>query len=87
MQTTTEASAFTRDEWAAWDAFLASSREPSIHLSSAAVRASLRSPKRAVRAAVWVHLHVRPIGPTDARVGFSSAREGPTAVARHRERL
>lgn len=53
MQTTTEASAFTRDEWAAWDAFLASSREPSIHLSSAAVRASLRSPKRAVRAAVW----------------------------------
>ena len=53
MRTATEASSFTRDEWGAWDAFLASSKEPSIHLSSAVVRASLRSPHRAVRAAVW----------------------------------
>ena len=53
MRTATEASSFTRDDWGAWDAFLASSKEPSIHLSSAVVRASLRSPHRAVRAAVW----------------------------------
>ena len=53
MHTTTDASSFSSDEWAAWDAFLASSGEPSLHLSSGAVRASLRSPYRAVRVAVW----------------------------------
>ena len=53
MHTTTEASSFSADEWAAWDAFLAGSGEPSLHLSSGAVRASLRSPRRAVRVAVW----------------------------------
>ena len=53
MHTTTDASSFSSDEWAAWDAFLVSSGEPSLHLSSGAVRASLRSPHRAVRVAVW----------------------------------
>ena len=53
MHTTTDASSFSSDEWAAWDAFLAGSGEPSLHLSSGAVRASLRSPYRAVRVAVW----------------------------------
>ena len=53
MHTTTDASSFSSDEWAAWDAFLVSSGEPSLHLSSGAVRAGLRSPQRAVRVAVW----------------------------------
>ena len=53
MHTTTEASSFSADDWAAWDAFLVGSGEPSLHLSSGAVRASLRSPHRAVRVAVW----------------------------------
>ena len=53
MHTATDASSFSLDDWAAWDEFLADSGEPSLHLSSGAVRASLRSPRRAVRAAIW----------------------------------
>ena len=62
MHTTTDASSFSSDEWAAWDAFLASSGEPSLHLSSGAVRASLRSPHRAVRVAVWRDDHDALVG-------------------------
>ena len=57
MHTTTDASSFSSDDWAAWDAFLVDSGEPSLHLSSGAVRASLRSPHRAVRVAVWRDEH------------------------------
>ena len=53
MQTTTDASSLSLEDWAAWDAFLADSGAPSLHLSSGAVRASLKSPRRAVRVAVW----------------------------------
>ena len=53
MQTVTDASSFSEALWADWDAFLKASQEPSIHLSSPVIRAGLRSPNRAVRAAIW----------------------------------
>ena len=53
LHTTEKAEGFTTAQWAEWDRFLAASRPPSIHLSSASIRAGLRSPQRAVRAAHW----------------------------------
>ena len=53
LHTTEKAEGFTTAQWAEWDRFLAASRPPSIHLCSAAIRAGLKSPKRAVRAARW----------------------------------
>ena len=53
LHTTENAEGFTAAQWTEWDRLLAASTPPSIHLSSACIRAGLRSPKRAVRAARW----------------------------------
>lgn len=62
LQTTEEATGFSRKEWDLWDEFLESSEESSIHLSSASVRAALRSPSRAVRAARWTNEQGQLVG-------------------------
>jgi len=54
MMTTEDASGFSSLEWEEWDAFLNGFGESCIHLTSPAVRAALRSPQRAVRAARWL---------------------------------
>ena len=53
MHTTEVAEGFSPEAWQSWDAFLDASGEPSVHLTSGAVRASLGSPQRRVRAAQW----------------------------------
>lgn len=55
LHTTEEASGFSEEDWASWNAFLEGSGETSIHLRSGSVRAALRSPNRAVRAARWTN--------------------------------
>ena len=55
LHTTEKAEGFTTSQWVEWDRFLAATRPPSIHLCSAAIRAGLRSPQRAVRAAHWTN--------------------------------
>lgn len=53
MITAEHAGHFEEERWQAWDGML--QKEPSIHLSSRAIRAVLRSPDRAVRAAMWLN--------------------------------
>ena len=55
LHTTEKAEGFTSAQWVEWDRFLAATRPPSIHLCSAAIRAGLRSPQRAVRVARWTN--------------------------------
>ena len=54
LHTTEGPEGFGEADWEQWDAFLRNSGEGSIHLSSGAIRASLRSPNRRVRAAKWI---------------------------------
>ena len=62
LHTTEDASSCSEADWRAWDDFLKASREPSIHLSSGVVRAALRSPNRAVRAARWIDAQGHLVG-------------------------
>ena len=62
LHTTEEADGFSIDDWKAWDALLGSSDQGSIHLLSSAVRATLRSPNRGVRAARWEDEQGRLVG-------------------------
>ena len=62
LHTTEEASGFSDLEWESWNAFLDQSSESSIHLRSGSVRAALRSPNRAVRAARWLNTDGKLVG-------------------------
>jgi hypothetical protein len=53
MITAEKAGHFEEEQWQAWDGML--QKEPSIHLSSRAIRAVLRSPNRLVCAAIWLN--------------------------------
>ncbi len=52
MITAEKAGHFEEEHWQAWDGML--EKDPSIHLSSRAIRAVLRSPNRLVCAAIWL---------------------------------
>lgn len=54
LHTTEQASGFSEELWHTWDGLIVKSQEGSIHLQSGSVRAALRSPARAVRAACWI---------------------------------
>ena len=62
LRTARDAEDFSAAQWSHWDAMLSASGEPSIHLSSQVVRASLRSPSRAVCAGVWTNTEERVVG-------------------------
>ena len=53
LNITERASDFSEGQWHAWDAFLSGCENSSIHLSSGAIRAGLKSPFRQVMAAMW----------------------------------
>jgi len=53
LSTTERISGFTGKQWKAWGEFLEGFEDSSIHLSSVAVRAGLKSPARKMLAAMW----------------------------------
>ena len=53
LSTTERISGFTEKQWKAWGEFLEGFEDSSIHLSSVAVRAGLKSPARKMLAAMW----------------------------------